>query len=223
MDGSRPSGGTEPPPAGTPAGIITSVPCPGCGVAVAVGYPRCPKCHAPVPQPARSRRATAREELIAGGTSVAPEAGGGYGGLFAVGALVLVGIGVMVWMSTRDDRPARPSVVETEDDDGVDDDDADDRRPGVGDDEPIAPPPQPAPAGSALRGAIKDLDDALRGERVWSKVGVDGASVVVESALCGDPSMPPILNEHLAALRDAGATALRCQEPHGGVVFATDL
>jgi hypothetical protein len=222
MESQDPTGGGP----GSAPGVVTSVPCPACGVAVAVGYPRCPKCHAPVPQPRRARRQTAREGL-AGGTSVEPERAG-LGGWLVIAAVVVAAIGLVVYVATRDDDRAAPAARDDEgvapgDDDGDGAGAVDDEAPtegGEGDDEPFRPR---TPAGQPLRDAVRALDADLRAERVWSKVVTEGDVVIVESAMCADAAMPPVLNAHLADLAAGGAVTLRCQEPHGAVVFATDL
>ncbi|MCA9674929.1 MAG: hypothetical protein H6709_05125 [Kofleriaceae bacterium] len=201
--------------------------CPGCGVAVAIGYPRCPKCHAALPQPARSRRATARDELLTGGTSVEPS--GGYRGLALIGVVVLGLIVAVVVMTRRGgDRGGARAPSDDRDDRA---DRADDRTGGTRaddvDDLPELPPATQTGGGAAaadpLAGAIRDLSEALRTERLWSKVSHDGTEIVVESSLCGDTAMHEVLAQQVAPLHDAGARSLRCQEPHGGLVFETDL
>ncbi len=227
MDSQQPTGGTGDAPA-SPTGVVTSVQCPACGVAVAVGYPRCPKCRAPVPQPARrGRRQTAREDLLTGGTSVEPEPASA-GSWLVIGAVVVGALALVVYAATRDDERARPAARDGEGGAPAADDDeaaaagADDA-PGEAAGGGGARPQPGAPPGEALRDVIRALDAELRTDRVWSKVTLEGDVVVVESAMCADPAMPPVLNAHLADLAAGGAATLRCQEPHGAVVFETDL
>src|SRR5688500_14282629 len=79
--------------------MTSSTPCPGCGVAVPVGYARCPRCHAPMPS-ARMRR----ESLQAGGTSVAEVAKPGRALWIAGGVLLLAGAIVAIALLTGGDR-----------------------------------------------------------------------------------------------------------------------
>ena len=201
--------------------VPTSVTCPGCGVDVAVGYPRCPRCHASVPQPGRPRRQTFREMNLAGGTSVEPE-DTGRGGFLVIALAGFAAILLVVWLATRDgDDDARPA---TADDDLADDEPVDDVEPGqpVADDTPDLSREEPDEE-DLMPAALADLDEALRAAQMWSKVRRSGDVVVVESSLCEDGDMWSAIAPLAAQLRDAGATAVRCQAPHGGVVFERAL
>lgn len=205
-------------------GVTTSVPCPSCGVDVSVGYPRCPRCHAAVPQAPRAKRQTFREANIAGGTSVEPVTGpGGGNGLLLVGLAAAVALLLVIWLATRGDdtkKAAEPAA-------GVVEDEGDEDEGGGQDDEDDDTTPDEArpdrPAADDLPAAIRDLDEALRAAQMWSKVTRAGDVVVVESSLCEDSAMWSAIAPLASQLRDAGATAVRCQAQHGGVVFERDL
>lgn len=205
--------------------VPATITCPGCGVLVAVGYPKCPRCHAPVPQSSRSKRVTFREEMIAGGTSLEPPVDATRLWPWLLALALVVG-SVVAWLATRsgDSREAAPTdsevLTEDEDDDselaedGEDDGDMAARR-GA---------PEPAdPTAVDLGPAIRALDGALRSARLWSKVTVDDDVVVIESAQCGDDGIGSVIGDHAADLKAAGARTLRCREPHGAVVFERGL
>lgn len=204
--------------------VPRTVTCPSCGVAVQVGYPRCPRCQSPVPAPPRAKRATARDTL-AGGTTVAPEAPRRIGWLVAAG-IVLVAGSVGVWLASRSDRPAagatEPDEAEEEEDEGEDEV----AEPG-GEPEPAGrrddPTPTPAGRGAAAAGAVRQLEAALRDDRLWARVSHDAEVVVIESSLCDDPGMWPAIMAEAATLRAVGLAAVRCTAPHGGVVFERGL
>lgn len=207
----------------TPA-VPTHVTCPSCGVAVQVGYPRCPRCHAKVAQPAspaRTKRPTFREELLAGGTSVADDEGGRL--WWVVGGLGGIVVVLAVWLLARgDERPAGAGALDAGTEDVTDDE------PDEADDDPAPEAPSP-PTGAApadddgLADALRALDDALRTARLWSKVTRADDVVVIESSLCDDDEMAPAIDELAADLAAAGAAAVRCVAPHGAVAWERRL
>ena len=69
----------------------------------------------------------------------------------------------------------------------------------------------------------RDLERALRRQRLWSTVEVGAPMVDVRSSSCSDPQMGPMLDAARAALRSAGLTRLRCLEQSGAVVFERTL
>ncbi len=218
-------GTTEPPPL-SPA-VPTQVTCPGCGVAVAVGYPRCPRCHATVPSAPRSKRATFREEALAGGTSLAPpdDEPGPPVGCIAFGVVLLVVGVIAIWLATRD-RTATPAVTddETEDvEEAAEPVEPDEETPVEGAGPATGTADEDVEEGPDIEEVARDLDAALRGAQLWSKVTVDGDVVVIESSLCDDPGVWGEVKLEAVALRDAGTVSVRCQEPHGGVVFDRKL
>lgn len=197
-----------------------TVPCPGCGVAVSAGYPRCPKCHGVMPRPSTSR-VTARG-AVAGGSSVedARRAGVGWvvGGV--AGAAAILGV---AWWMLRDDGRARaaaaPDAASAEE--GAEGDDGEAADPEA--EAPRARAAAPVDDGPDLPRAMRALDDALRVERLWSKLRRERDVVVVESAQCDDPAMAPVVEAHLEALAAAGASAVRCLALHGAVMFERGL
>jgi hypothetical protein len=183
--------------------------CPGCGVSVTSGYTRCPRCHAAMPS-ARMRR----ESLLAGGTSVAPEAtGGGIGWWIAIGLVVVGGaIALVVVLSGGGGRAAPPS-------DPVDPD-----RAAIAPAPTTAPPDPPVPP---VRldplGALDRLERVLATERLYGKGTVRGEVVELRSELCSAARLRAIVLEKAGDLRAQGLTSLRCVEPHGAEVFTQPL
>lgn len=201
---------------------VQTVTCPACGVPVAIGYPRCPKCKAAVPQAPRARRGSVREQLVAGGTSIEPpETGAGSANWlpWALLALLVIGAGAFFAMRSSSSSTKAP-VADVEDDDEADDDP-----------EAAADPDEPTTRGTGtaatpaggdpMPAAVRALDDALRGERLWAKVSSDGTMLIVESSLCAQ------IQEQLGALaadaRAEGATAVQCRAQHGELMFEQDL
>ena len=201
-----------------------TVPCPSCGVAVAIGYPRCPKCHGVVPAP-RSKRPTFREEALAGGTTTEPERDGASGVWIIVALAVIATAGVIAYMATRGGgKPAPDTSGSTGDDDDTSANTpptTDDQGPAGG--SAAAAAPAPVDDGEAARRALGSLDDELRGDRMWATVTRDHLEVVVASSLCGEAGMKPSIAKATAPLLAAGFTSLRCEEKNGHVVFEEPL
>src|SRR5438105_2630348 len=102
---------------------MVTTPCPGCGVAVTVGYAKCPRCHAQMPGAERPKPSAA------GGTSVetaeafvAPSGASPLvlGGIVAVAAALIIvlvvraaGGGAHRAEARQTDEPAEPAVAPT--------------------------------------------------------------------------------------------------------------
>jgi hypothetical protein len=143
------------------------------------------------------------------------------GPLLAVVALLLVGAGVIAYfaMSGSDAPSAAPvagpatdttdtTATDTTDTAGPDQPDT------VRTNEPATPDP----------GAVADrLERALKRERLWSTVSIEGTRVDVRSGSCGDPQLAGIVDGSAAALKAAGLTRVRCLEQSGRVVTDRDL
>jgi hypothetical protein len=186
-----------------------SATCPACGVAVVPGYVRCPKCQAPLPG--------RRVQTVAGGTAV--EGGGRLPILpLAGGAVVLLGL-ILYFVLGKSDA-AKPATVE----------------PVAGSaeetttDPPEATTPLPLPVDDVRdpnridpTAVGRDLERALKNQRLWSTVEVVGRDVEVRSSSCRDANMIPMVDAARAALRNAGLTRLRCLENSGAVVFERGL
>jgi len=69
----------------------------------------------------------------------------------------------------------------------------------------------------------RDLERALKSQRLWSSVEVIGSDVEVRSSSCRDANMIPIVDAARTALRSAGLTRVRCLENSGAVVFERGL
>jgi hypothetical protein len=200
--------------------------CPNCGVAVAKGYPRCPKCQATLPV-VRLKRATFREENLEGGTTMAaPEgAAASRASWIAAIALLVIGAGIAVYFATRGGAPREP-VGTTEPDEPVADDDDTDETPtqGVEPDQPAARRnPTGEPRAYTAKQVMTRIDDELRTERLWAKVTSDDDVLVIESALCAEPGVKQVLSGEADGLRAAGFSTVRCQSPNGQPVFEDRL
>jgi hypothetical protein len=208
----------RPPEPLTPA-VPTTVTCPKCGVDVAVGYPRCPRCHAAVPQGARARRATPLE--LGGGTSVEVARGPSRAGLILLALAGVVLIVVIVLFATGGGGSRKAAAPEEAvEEEAVEDETGDEPADEADTEEEAA---RPEPAADPMPAALRDLDRALRAAQLWSNVRREGTVVVVESALCEDTGMWPAIAALAGDLRDAGASAVRCQGRHGGVIFERAL
>jgi len=205
----------------------TSVPCPACGVPVAVGYPRCPKCKAAVPMSARARRGSVREQLLSGGTSVEPEPSSvGKPWLpWVLVALVVVAIGAFLALrSGGDDDAAVAPGAKVEDEEAAEgDDDADEA---TTDDDVVTAPrgsaaPVVEPAADPMPDAVVSLDEALRGQRLWAKVTNRGTTLLIESSLC--PQIEGQIDALAGVARGLGARAVECHAEHGQLMFERPL
>ena len=208
-------------------GLQTTVPCPSCGVAVQVGYPKCPKCQTVMPS-RRTKRQTFRDENLAGGTSVAPEDTGGSGGWILALVLLLVGGGVAVYFATRGGAKKEEPAAEDQADDDEDEDDTTPAQ-NEGEEETATPgqPARPVKPGATpaqpVKAAVMAVDDALRAERLWAKVSAERTVLVIESSLCGDPGVKSVISGEADVLRTAGFVSVRCQSPNGQVDFESGL
>lgn len=180
--------------------------CPACGVAVVPGYVRCPKCHKPLPQtrPVRDVGGTAVET-----TSRMP--------LLAILAGALA-VGLLIaFFAFRSTKPAPKQAV------------AQPAQPTQTEAAPVQPETvQPearsvTPAVPDPNAVAGDLERALRKQRLWSTVNVEGSRVDVRSGSCSDPAMAPALDASAPSFKAAGLTQLRCLEQSGRVVSSRDL
>ena len=187
-----------------------SATCPACGVAVVPGYVRCPKCQAPLPG--------RRVQTVAGGTAV--EGGGRLPILpIAGGAVVLLGL-ILYFVLGKSDaaKPATQEPVSGS---------AEETATG---DQPAATNPLPLPVEETRdpnridpSAVGRDLERALKNQRLWSTVEIVGKDVDVTSGSCRDANMIPMVDAARTALRNAGLTRLRCLENSGAVVFERGL
>jgi hypothetical protein len=183
--------------------------CPKCGVAVVPGYVKCPKCQSMLPQ----KRATT---VSAGGTSSASS--GGMSPAMILLAVAVLGGGIAVFaLRGGSDKPA---LAETP-------------PPAVAPESPVERPvaePDDVPTPTAAQAvandptiAVRDLDRALKKERLWGTVEVVGSGVDVRSGSCREATMMPVVDAAIPALREAGVTKVRCLEQAGAVVFEREL
>ncbi|KAB2908822.1 MAG: hypothetical protein F9K40_04170 [Kofleriaceae bacterium] len=199
----------------------TSQACPACGVKVMLGYAKCPKCHAPMPNAtARSRRPSVAG---GGGTTSQPieriDGLGGRGWIVGVVALVVVA-GAIIWAvelrgGGETKRPAEAAVpVET----GA----------ATATAAPIELQPDELPAPNLQnRPDPAYVADALEGElardRLFATVDVAGELLDVRSAYCTDPRFSEITARYIADLKASGLVRIRCSETHGEQVYERAL
>ena len=183
--------------------------CPSCGVAVLPGYARCPKCRKPLPR---------RKQTVMGGTAVETTNKGPMMivlGVLIIGAIVITYLGLRDGSKTSAAPPVatptqQPDTTAPDDEDTTVPDQPDTTRPN----QPAAPDP----------GAVADrLEKALKRERLWSTVSLEGNRVDVRSGSCSDPKMAGILDATAPSLKSAGLTRMRCLEQSGQVVSDRDL
>lgn len=197
----------------------TSQPCPACGVKVMLGYAKCPKCHAPMPNAAPRGR---RPSVSGGGTTSQPmeriDGGGGKGWIVGVVALVAIA-GAVIWAvelrgggAKRTQEAVEP--VETRRNfDTVETD--------------LRPPDNLPPPTSENAPDPAYIADALEGElardRLFATVQVTGDLLDVRSAYCSDPRFDEISARYVAELKAAGIVRIRCSETHGEQVYERPL
>ncbi len=195
--------------------------CPSCGIMVAAGYPKCPKCHANMPKAAPSKPSYTRGAPASGGTALEPSSAMAW--IAGVAALLLVGGGTIYFLARGDGAknrlgtsaaPAPPraaaaeprarsrALLPTSTDASV-----------AGGGEPLAD--RRAAATTALR-------DQLSAGRLWSdveNVADDTSAVVLRTAYCADPKLRAVVDKLAPQLRAAKLTTLRCEARHGALVF----
>jgi hypothetical protein len=208
------------------SGPVSGRLCARCGLTVAAGYARCPRCQADLPV-ARARPPTGPPPRGAGGTVVEPLLDRRRVGILAGGGIALAVI--VLWLVFRgDDAPAKPGAGTDDPVAAAGDDDPGPAGPGPGGGDDSAdvgpsPPPVPVgptpPAGGSRNGAVGGLSRALREARLWATVSGDGDGVLIESSFCDDTGLASIVDGATAELRQVGFTSVRCRAPHGGVVF----
>jgi|JI10StandDraft_1071094.scaffolds.fasta_scaffold02193_12 hypothetical protein len=190
---------------------MNSIRCPACGVAVALGYARCPKCHAPMPAAGpRGKRDTQQ----GGGTSAATAAPS-VAPWLVIGVLVLAGGGVVAWAMTRRDAGPRSATP---------DEAAAPVEEAGGELLDVAPPPPPeAPVRRDPAGAADRLERALAGQRLYGKAALRGEVLELRSSFCGEPGLVAVVDAARGDLAGEGLTAVTCLEPHGAEVFSRRL
>lgn len=183
--------------------------CPTCGVAVVSGYVRCPKCQGPLP--------SARRAITTGGTALASSGGGLPILPIAIAGVVVLGLVLYFTISKGD--PPKQAVDDTPA--GSDEEISDEvQQPTVN---PVPVLDEPDPNRVDPNATAKDLERALRRQRLWASVEVVGKDVEVRSGSCRDEQMIPMVDAAKNALRAAGLTRVRCVEQSGAVVFEREL
>ena len=202
--------------------------CGSCGLPVAVGYARCPRCRAaldapPVAggEPGRVEAPRARRvSSPPGGTAVAAPTMRSRWLLagFAVAAGAGVAAAVLVASGGRSAPSSSPAAAEP-----------------AGDTAALVVAAAPAPAapggpsaeeGPALpqgAAAIAGLRRAMGKARVYAQLAPDGDRLELRSSSCEDARLSALLEEAKAPLQQSGFRRVRCLQPHGQVVFERDL
>ncbi len=186
--------------------------CPGCGVALTPGYPRCPKCHHALPTSVRMARTDG-----GGATGLASEdaADRGLRWPWYLAGLALLGLAVaLVASGLRDERPA----VELPDDPEL-------VEPGpepVVTDEPATPPPVPTsrPDPTPIADRLARL---MAGVRLYATVEAVDEVVEIRTGFCDDPRIGELLGEVAVDLKQAGVVSARCRAPHGAEQWSRPL
>ncbi len=190
---------------------MNSIRCPACGVAVALGYARCPKCHAPMP--AHGLRGK-RDTQQGGGTSAAAAAATGAPWI-VIGVVAIALGGAAAYALTRGDAAPRAAAP--------DEAAAPVEAPG-GEVVDVAPPPPPqAPVRRDPAGAADRLERALAGQRLYGKAALRGEVLELRSSFCGEPGLVAVVDAARGDLAGEGLTAVTCLEPHGAEVFSRPL
>lgn len=186
-----------------------SATCPACGVAVTPGYVRCPRCRAPLPN--------RRVQTVAGGTAVE---GGNRLPILPIAGGAAVVLAVILYFVLGKSDAAKPAAADPA---------------AVASAEPRAEAPQsmnpvPLPVEQTRdtnridpNAVGRDLERALKNQRLWSTVEVAGTDVEIRSGSCRDENMIPVVDAARMALRNAGLTRVRCMENSGAVVFERGL
>ncbi len=192
--------------------------CQNCGVTVAPGYPKCPKCHGAMPHVTSplARHGTA----TAGGTSAVPGSGG-----FWIALLTIAIVGAVIFFMMRGDEgesnPERSSAVAR---DAGGEDEMDATVEGVVEDVSL----DDGDAGAPLTPdeALGSLEQALADQRLYSGVEAnadDETAVRIESAHCEDAGLRAAVEATADDLVSAGFVRVQCYSRHGTRLFETDL
>lgn len=196
-------------------------PCPGCGVPVAAGYARCPRCQSLMPDAPRSvPRRHQTYASLGGGTSVASSRRGTL--LIAAGAVAALVIALIIVLLVRGGGD-EPETAELDDDTAVEAAAPD--LVTAADSEPSSlPPPSPSSAEPepSLDDVVASLTSELRRQRMWATVAIDRADrsiIVIQSALCEDRTLVQVVAEVKSDAARRGGTVIRCVAKHGAVVF----
>lgn len=199
-----------------------SIECPSCGVAVAPGYPKCPKCHARLPYvPSPLHRVGS---MASGGTSAADSGGGA--GMWAVVAAIVIIAGAVTFFVMRgrggdgaaaDDYDAGAEQATSAVDTTADDSAALAPAAGFDDDEDRV----------AVDTAVLDeLSAKLAELRLWSSVDpepADDTIIRIVSSHCEDGGLRRAVTSFAEAMKAAGFVRVQCFTQHGALSFEREL
>ncbi len=194
--------------------MTREVTCPACGLVVAAGYPRCPRCRALLPGMIAPPAAVAASRGAAGGTAIADRRRPILLIVASVIAVVVAVVAVIILMRDDGERAGAPAPAPSP---GL----APAPTPGA---EPAAAGEPAAEQGVAVAGpSAASLGAELDVRRLWATVDVDGRAAVIHSAYCADPGMDQAIAAAAADLGAAGIGSVRCHERHGPLVFERSL
>jgi len=201
------------------SGII----CPHCGVTVAPGYPKCPKCHAGLPHVPSPLHRTGT--MVSGGTTAAT---GGGSGVWWVAVVIVLIAGAVAVFAMRG-RGGKESAATAEIDGGtavVEDEVPVDDEGGAQDEGggEVAAVMDAGQGGDA--DMLEELNAQLAEARVWSSVDedADDSSIVrVVSAHCDDDNLRGAIGDFAARLKAAGYAKVQCYSQHGTLDYERTL
>lgn len=168
--------------------------------------------------PARARRESMREQLIAGGTAVPEPEPGRFPWLF-LAICAAAAITAIVWYvnsgGARAVDPGPTPVAGAVAPPGVP----------VGSDVDPGPPPSPTidPRPRERTEAIESLSRVLASDKLWAEVTEIGDTVVIRSGFCADKGILARVDAVRARLGELGFHAARCLEKSGGPVWTRNV
>ena len=201
-------------------------PCPACGVSVAPGYPRCPKCHALMPGAPASAKVGDAHSLAAGGTSAVSSSNPTPWIIVGVCVVAAVVVAVVVMMRSSKDKSRADDMSANDSAELARKATAGDLVTGDDDDDGELSPARGSGGSPVRDAALKDLGAALTDERLWSDVStdrLDESKIVVRTQYCEDDRLRSIIDDAKPGLVAAGLTGVLCFEQHGAVVFQQDF
>lgn len=192
--------------------------CRSCGVSVALGYARCPRCRTPLELEGVDGAELSRARRISGapgGTSMAPAPSSSRWLVAGAAASIAVGALAAFLLVRRPPAAAPPPASEQ----GALE------APGEPEPSAIVAPAEATPVAAppASSEALGGLRSMLGKARLFAQLASAGDRLELRSASCDDSQLPVLLAEAREALWQAGIRHVRCLEPHGQVVFERDL
>lgn len=198
-----------------------STTCPGCGVAVAPGYPKCPKCHTRLPfVPSPLQRVGSK---ASGGTAV--DSGSGAG-MWAVVAAIVVIAGAVAFMVMRSRGGDAAATAEADAGGEAGETVAAPADEDVEGSPSAADFDEEAPDDAVDTAVLDGFSAKLAEERLWSSVEPDAADetiVHVVSSHCEDGNLRRAVASFADDLKDGGFVRVQCFTQHGALSFEREL